>query len=163
MKRNFSTIEYFLLNTIKSWPGLLLLLVLAFFLMLGLLKDKHQRENLSTSVDRNINRIGQMGQLDQNKNLSITPSRILKPKLIVDTAVSSKINTERFQNLIHEKKITSYTIVDSMMGGTSICVCPLSKTIFIHREGCEDKCPHCHKKLMDAIYAGGDSSRLANK
>ncbi|MBF0299457.1 MAG: hypothetical protein HQK51_12100 [Oligoflexia bacterium] len=154
MKKNFSTIEYSLLSTVKSWPGLLLLLLLVLFLMFGILKDKRQRD----ISDINL------GQTNQNSEFPLPlATRILKPKLVVDTAVSSGRNSERFQNLINEKKIISYTIVDSMMKGNSICVCPISKTIFIHREGCEDKCPHCHKKLLNAVYAGSDPTNLANK
>ena len=52
-------------------------------------------------------------------------------------------------------RLDSYTTVDAREGGHRVCVCPIDKTVFIHKQMCSaTKCPVCHRELLEAVYAG---------
>ncbi|MBF0314619.1 MAG: hypothetical protein HQK50_09700 [Oligoflexia bacterium] len=140
MKKKSPLSELYFQDVVKSKYSLMLLIVLAVFIILGLLKEYDLRVS---------------------KSVITGTEQVLKPKLVQQTSVT--MNPQRFDKFNNVKKATSFTIVDSMMGGSSVCACPLCKIIFIHNDSCEERCPHCHKRLMDAIYAGGIPSYVANK
>ncbi|MBF0360265.1 MAG: hypothetical protein HQK49_04600 [Oligoflexia bacterium] len=153
MKEKNATPKHHLLNVLTSAPSILLLITFFILLVIALWND--HRISTQAKLQGDVN----------NRDIQ----KIVTPKLMANTISANnipsapsirdiqKIRNSNKDNVVVATTATSFKIIDSKMGGKHTCVCPLSKMIILHKEDCNDKCPHCHKNLMDAVFTANSN------
>ncbi len=77
-------------------------------------------------------------------------------------AYQGPLGSTNSQSTVGNAKVESFTTIDSREGGSDVCVCPISKMVFIHKNGCESRCPKCHRDFISGIYAGSGYLKTAS-